>query len=459
MIAALALLSVLLAFVAGLALLRARTLVRAARQEAAARAAAAKRELYCPLTGLANRRRATDWLTTALAEADDGSPAAIAVSLDPEHYDEVAQAGLAGPIAARIARLAGDRALAARLGPGEYLVGFSGAVDGSSLIARAQAIGEALTALLGNNPHLRIGAALPGAGDNAEALIGRAEEAMASGGRDSDPSIGLLGPDLEQALRSRAEEVRALAAAIADGHIEPFFQPLVELGSGKVLGFEVLARWRAEGGHVRLPAEFVPLAEESGLISEMFFALLRKASAQVRGWPPEWSYTLNLSPLQFADGWLVERTVQTLMKSGVAPGRLELEISERALEHDFDGAKRTIEALRRVGIRIALDNFGSGRLPLRDLARLQFDRLKVDGTMLGADSEAGRQVALGVIAAAAHQLGVPVIAQGIETSDGAATAQSLGCEIGQGFLFGRPDPQTEYFRLDGSLARGERKAS
>ena len=118
-----------------------------------------------------------------------------------------------------------------------------------------------------------------------------------------------------------------------------------------------------------------------------------------------------------------------------------------------------METLRRQGIGVALDNFGSGRLPLRELAQLEFDRLKVDGAMLGADSESGRRAALGIIAAAAHHLGVPVIAQGIETSDGAAVAQSFGCEIGQGFLFGRPDPQTEFFRLEGALVRGEDSAA
>jgi EAL domain-containing protein (putative c-di-GMP-specific phosphodiesterase class I) len=136
------------------------------------------------------------------------------------------------------------------------------------------------------------------------------------------------------------------------------------------------------------------------------------------------------------------------------PGRLEVEISERALEHDFEGARRTIEALRRHGVRIALDNLGNGHLPMRELAGLDFDRLKIDGRILDGNAGEDRHVAFGLMVSAAHHLGIPVVAQGIETRDGASRAQAQGAAIGQGYLFGRPDPHTECFRLEGALARG-----
>jgi predicted signal transduction protein with EAL and GGDEF domain len=434
---------------AAFAVLRLRALQRELKRTKEARADAARLEMHCPVTGLANRRRAVDWL--AVARAGEEPPAAIVAALDDVRLGPAALAALAAPVAERLGRLAGDDALAARLGPGRFLLALPGGCGSAGVVGRAQALHEEFAALVGDVIGLGIGAALAEPGEAGEPLIARAERAILPPASDGIRPIGVDGPELERTLRHRAIEARALAAAIAEGRIEPFFQPLVELGSGKVLGFEVLARWRDDEGHVRLPSEFVPLAEQAGLVGEMYFALLRRAAAEVRRWPTEWSFTLNLSPLQLADGWLVERTVQTLLKAGVAPGRLELEISERALERGLDAARRTIAAFRRSGVRIALDNFGSGRMPLCELAQLEFDRLKVDRAVLGGVE--GASPAIGMIAAAAHYLGVPVVVQGIETRAGADQAQMQGAEIGQGFLFGRPDPQTECFRLDGSLTR------
>jgi EAL domain-containing protein (putative c-di-GMP-specific phosphodiesterase class I) len=194
----------------------------------------------------------------------------------------------------------------------------------------------------------------------------------------------------------------------------------------------------------------VPLAEIPRVFADPYFGLVRGAAADVRRWPPEWGFTLNLSLKQFADERLVARTMRTLLKAGVTPDRLELEISERVLEQGFDRASRTIAAFRRAGVRIALDNFGTGRLPLCDLALVEFDRIKIDRALLDADAAVGP--AFGIIVAAAHRLGVPVVVQGIETRAGAEQAQQEGAAIGQGFLFGRPDAQTGYFRLEGSLA-------
>lgn len=436
--------------VAVLALMRLRRAVRQFGEREQAAAAASRLELFCPMTGLANNRRVLDWLIAA--RSGENLPAAIFIALDGDRVSPVQKAGLAVPIAERLVRLAGDSGLAARLGPAEYLVALAGGGEAAALVARAQAIRAALAALLGDETKLRIGTAQAKSGETPEALVARARSAMNGSRAASGPAIGVDGAELERALNSRDIEAKELAAAIVEGQIEPFYQPLVDLGSGKVLGFEVLARWRDEEGHVRLPGEFVPLAEETGLIGEMFFALLRRAAAQVHRWPAEWSFTLNLSPLQMGDGRLVERTVHTLLKAGVAPGRLELEISERALDHDFETARTLIEALRHQGIRVALDNFGSGRLPLRELSRFDFDRLKVDGALLAGHDGKDRRAAFGLIAAAAHHLGVPVVVQGIETRDGAELAHGQGATIGQGFLFGRPDPQTAYFRLEGALA-------
>jgi EAL domain-containing protein (putative c-di-GMP-specific phosphodiesterase class I) len=449
MVALVAAFGVAAALLAVLASLRLRTTRGELRRMRRAHAAARRLEMYCPTTGLANRRRAADWL--AAAAAGGRPPAAIAVALDAGRYGPIELGALARPVTERLVGIAGGHALAARIGPGRYLLALPGGDDAAGVIRLGEAVRDALIPLVGDEPALCIGAALAGGAQSADALIADAEQVLAPVTADRSDAIGVHGRDLERTLRHRAAETKALAAAIAGGRIEPFYQPLVELGSGKVLGFEALARWRDDDGRVRLPAEFVPLAEETGLIGEMYFALLRRAAADVRRWPPEWGFTLNLSQRQLADDRLVGRTVRTLLKAGVAPGRLELEISERVLGQCFDAARRTIAAFRRTGVRIALDNFGTGRMPLCDLAQLEFDRLKIDRALL--DASAGHGPAFGVIVAAAHRLGVPVVVQGIETRAGAEQAQQQGAAIGQGFLFGRPDAETGYFRLEGSLGR------
>ena len=454
---AVAIVAVAAAVAAVFALLRLRRMACRTRHEVEARSAAARLELYCPLTGLPNRRRALASLSSRLARPQREPPAVIHISFGGESFEPEAQARLAGTVAERLNQLAGEDGLVAHLAPGEFLIVPPDGTCSTRLIALAALAVDTFGDLLGDEFRPRIGAALAEDSDTAVDLVARAAAAAPSDPAGRTSPFGVRGRELEWRLRTREAEASALAEAIADGRIEPFFQPLVELGSGRVLGFEVLARWRESGGNLRLPDTFIRVAEECGLIGTMFFALLRQVAAEVREWPPEWSFALNLSPLQFAETWLVERIVQTLLRAGVAPGRLELEISERAVEHDFEGARRIIGSLRRQGISVTLDDFGSGRLPLRDLARLQFDRLKVHRATLG-DTGAGSEAALGLISAAARSLRVPVVVLGIETHAGAREAQTHGCEIGQGFLFGRPDSRTECFRMDGALVGGLRKA-
>lgn len=276
----------------------------------------------------------------------------------------------------------------------------------------------------------------------------RAEDEAGPRFDDAGPvALSLPAPEL---IEPAIEE---LTRAIETGAIEPFFQPFVELGTGRVLGFEVLARWREASGRVRAPAEFLPLAEDSGLVDRMYYSLLAAAVEEVRDWPAEWSFAVNLSPRQIGSPDLAERTLRALHGAGLEPERLEIEISEKALEGDLAGARILVGELRENGLRVTLDNFGTGALPLTELARFRFDRIKVDAAAVrGEDGDASP--ALGLIAAAARHLGVPVLVQGIETWESAATARVQGCAVGQGFLFGRPDPQTECFRLDGVLAGG-----
>ena len=324
----------------------------------------------------------------------------------------------------------------------------------ADLVTLARAACAMLGSLVNDSERLSVGVSVALDNDTPDALIDRAVDAQTDSVGSDRVILTFTDPELEGEIEHRAIPARELQAAIDAGRIEPFFQPIVELGSGRVLGFEVLARWRDEQGRVRMPSEFLPLIEESGLVGPMYDSLLARAAREVCFWPPDWNFALNLSGLQLGDEGLVERTLRALRDAGVEPARLELEIAEQALSADPDHARKMVDDLRAQGMRVTLDNFGSGSLHLRDLARFVFDRIKVDPAVIaGDDGDAG--TALSLITAAARHMGVPVLAQKIETYANAEAAQVQGCAIGQGYLFGRPDRKTECFRLNGALARTE----
>ena len=407
---------------------------------------------HCSITGLANRQSAYEWLGGALA-TPESRPAVIWAGFVPFAPGGEREAGLARAVAKTLAKAVPGERLVARMDAGQYLLAFDGSAGSAALVSWARSACSSLARLVADTQRLRVGVALAVGGDTPGSLIERAEQAFERCAGDGRVALSVADTELQEEIRQRTYAAEELASAIVMGRVEPFFQPFVELGTGRVLGFEVLARWREEGGRVRLPGEFLTLAEESGLVGPMYDALLRAAVEEARSWPAEWSLAVNLSPEQIGDSDLVERTIRILRSAGIGPKRLEIEIAEHALERDLDAARALVGELRAHGIRVTLDNFGSGRLHLSELASFRFDCIKVSPAVVEGRSGADAGAALGLIAAAARHLGVPVLVQGIETHAGAAAAQVQGCAVGQGYLFGRPDPRTECFRLDGALAR------
>jgi len=435
-----------------LAMLRARRRaeldLRAVERERAASEAASR---HCATTGLPNRQSAEEWLEAALA-LPAARPAVFWAGFAPFAPGE-REFGLARAVAKALAKaVPGDR-LVARMEAGQYLLAFDGSAGSAALVSWARGACAALGRLIADTQRLRVGVALATGGDSAASLIERAERAFERGAGDGRIGLAVSDAELQDEIRQRTFAAEELAVAIAAGRIEPFFQPFVELGTGRVLGFEVLARWRDEGGRVRLPGEFLSLAEESGLVAPMYDAVLRSAIDESRSWPSDWSLAVNLSAEQIGDRALVDRTLAILRAGKFAARRLEVEIAEQALERDLTGARDLVGEFRAHGIRVTLDNFGSGRLHLSELASFRFDRIKVRPAVIEDRAGADAGAVLGLIAAAARHLGVPVLVQGIETREGAAAARIQGCAVGQGYLFGRPDPNTECFKLDGALVR------
>lgn len=242
--------------------------------------------------------------------------------------------------------------------------------------------------------------------------------------------------ELELARRSGIEADMRLG--LAEGLFVPFFQPLIDIETGELRGFEVLARWQHPERGIVEPDEFIPLAETIGLISELSFAVMRQALTAARDWPSHLTIAVNISPVQFKDPILGQRILKLVRETGFPCQRLELEITECAIMEDSELALATITSLKNQGISISLDDFGTGYASLSQLRALPFDRIKIDrsfiASLLGDEQSAA---IVRSIVALGKSLRLPITAEGIETSQIYTKVRELGCTDAQGWLFGR----------------------
>ncbi|MFZ2066751.1 MAG: EAL domain-containing protein [Xanthobacteraceae bacterium] len=235
-----------------------------------------------------------------------------------------------------------------------------------------------------------------------------------------------------------------LPRALEQDEIVPYYQPLVDLQTGHVIGFEVLARWHHPIHQVIYPADFISLAEHSGLIGALTERLLRRACLEAFDWPSETTLSVNLSPLQLRDSAMPERLHKLVEQAGFPFHRLTFEITEGAIIQDFDLARATVGNLKSLGAHLALDDFGTGFSGLRHLQMLPFDMLKLDAAFVRTMT--GHRETRKIVAAVmglCQCLGLTAIAEGIESQDQLEMLRSLGYPTGQGWLFGRPAPAAQ----------------
>ena len=240
-----------------------------------------------------------------------------------------------------------------------------------------------------------------------------------------------------------------LSQALEQNEIVPWYQPQLELRTGKLCGFEVLARWMHPNDGIVSPAEFIPVAEQSGLISDLTFCLLRQVFSTARSLPDQLSFAVNISPLQLHDPDFPKRLEQEAGRAGFPVDRLKLEITESALVGDMNRAYLVVQELKDLGAKLSLDDFGTGYSSLRHLQSLPFDELKVDASFIrsmGLNRDS-RKIAAAVIGLG-QSLGLTTVAEGVEMRNQADMLLWLGCDVGQGWLFGRPVPES---KLAGAL--------
>lgn len=259
-------------------------------------------------------------------------------------------------------------------------------------------------------------------------------------------------PEMQEELINKIQMEADLKLAMKLGKIRPHYQPLVDLKTQEIVGYEALARWEREPGKFVSPCEFIPLAENAGLIVELTDQLFRIACQDALSWPPHTVLSFNISPVQLSDRLLGLRLLKVLGEVGLPVHRLELEVTESALINDAETARDVLDGLVKSGIKIALDDFGTGYSSLSQLSNYQFNKIKIDRKFVATFEESDRQekvvraiIALGI------GLGVKITAEGIEDASQLRRLQDLGCDIGQGYLLGKPRP------IEETLAVSERQ--
>lgn len=243
---------------------------------------------------------------------------------------------------------------------------------------------------------------------------------------------------MESQVRRRGAVEHGIRLGIPRGEFIPYFEPQVDLASGRIHGFEILARWDSPTNGLVSPDVFVPVAEENGLIAELSMDVARAGLAAARTWDPALTLAINVSPMQLRDPWLAQKLVQMLSECGFPPERLEIELTETCVFENTELADTTIRSLKNQGVSVALDDFGTGFSSLSHLRALPLDRIKIDRGFVSTMTEnANSRAIVTAISRLADSLGLPVTAEGIEVEDTQTLLQGLGVQRGQGWLYGR----------------------
>jgi predicted signal transduction protein with EAL and GGDEF domain len=311
---------------------------------------------------------------------------------------------------------------------------------------------------------LRIGlsigiAVYPLDGTDATALIGNADAALYRAKAGGRGSMRFFEADMDQRLRERRLLLHDLRSAVERGEMAVYYQPQATI-DGKITGFEALVRWQHHTRGQISPAEFVPMAEESGLILPIGEWVLREACREAATWPNKLHVAINLSAVQFRHGDLAGLVHEVLIESGLEPRRLELEITESVLIDDLSRALSILRRLKALGVRIAMDDFGTGYSSLSNLQAFPFDKIKIDRSFI-SNLERNAQAATIVraVLALGRGLDMPVVAEGVETQAQLAFLSEEACAEMQGYLLGRPLPIESYATLIGRPATSEPKAA
>jgi diguanylate cyclase (GGDEF)-like protein len=412
-----------------------------------------------PLTGLPNRRvfgAALDQISERRrSAAEDGLPAMefAVLFLDLDRFKFINDTLghrigdlLLQEVAQRLKGALGTTGVLARLGGDEFAVVVPEVASRAALETLAVKLANAVGASCELDGHrvrssVSIGIAVgPADGENADDLLMAADLALYAVKASGRGTYLFYAKSMNKELSDRRQIEMDLREAVERNELELYYQPVIDLRRNVVTGFEALARWRHPVRGMVPPAVFIPLAEDSGLILQLGEWSLAEACRRAVEWPEHLKIAVNLSPVQFSAPNLVDRIARILTETGLAPSRLELEITERVFMEDSDHTLSILHQLKALGVGISMDDFGTGYSSLSYLRSFPFDKIKIDRAFVSDLGAGEHAVIVQAVVSIARALGMKTTAEGVETADQQRYLTALGCDKAQGYLFSPPVP-------------------
>jgi diguanylate cyclase (GGDEF)-like protein len=415
------------------------------------------------LTGLPNRTAFSAHLTRTVEAASATATSFAVVCFDLDRFKDINDTfghavgdDVLDAVATRLKLAAQDQFVTRIGGDGFIMIVPDDPIQADlrpRLIAFQHAVGAELN-IAGHTHRIRFSAGVaifPHNGSSGDEIVSNADAALRQAKRDGPESIRFFDTEMERRMRHRACIQRDLQSTIERNGLDLHYQP-VALDTGEVVAFEALARWyHPKKGNIS-PGDFIPIAEESGQILQLSRWVLWQACQQAVSWKRPLDIAVNLSAVQFQHEDLPALIGSVLSETGLAPKRLELEITERALISDSDRAFVTLTKLRKIGVQIALDDFGTGYSSLSYLRDFPFSKIKIDQSFI--EKIGVRDSAKAIIHAViglGHSMKMAVTAEGVETEEQLKYLRDEGCDLIQGYLIGRPAPIESYATLTGNI--------
>jgi diguanylate cyclase len=414
------------------------------------------------LTDLPNRAAFNEFLAKALerAAAQHGQLAVISADLDRfQEVNDIFGHTVGDAVLRELARRLKDasgNAFLARLGGDEFwLVLAEGPQPAAAELLAARLMNVAATEIEVDGHPIRTGLSIgisiyPNDGIDAAALFTNADASLYRAKREGRGSVRFFEAQMDQRLRERRALQHELRAVIEHDELRVYFQPQAAI-DGRILGFEALVRWQHPTRGLISPGLFIPLAEETGIIVSIGEWMLRNACQEAAGWDRPLQIAINLSPVQFRHGDLPGLVHSILLETGLAPHRLELEVTESVLIDDFSRAVAILRRLKSLGVRIAMDDFGTGYSSLSYLQAFPFDKIKIDQAFISnLDKNTQSAAIVRAIIGLGRALSLPVTAEGVETAEQLAFLARESCDEVQGYLIGKPLPIEAYASYTGA---------
>jgi diguanylate cyclase (GGDEF)-like protein len=403
------------------------------------------------LTGLSNRKAFRDRLKERLTHEDTGFPTAV-LYVDLDRFKAVNDTlghlvgdTLLKKVAQRFKSVLREGDILARLGGDEFAIIQSNVPQPAAAIALATRLIDLIGRAYAIDGHiLHIGASVgvalsPDDGVESNVLLRNADLALYRAKEEGRGCYRFFEVGMNERMQSRRTMEIDLRRALALKELQLHYQPQIDLISNEIVGFEALIRWHHPVRGFVQPADFIPLSEDIGVIVPIGEWVLRTACVQAATWPSAISIAVNLSPVQFRQGKILETVISALAYSGLSPARLELEITEGALLEDADTVLDVLNSLRELGVRISMDDFGTGYSSIGYLQKFPFDNIKIDQCFVrDIDTHPDRQAIVRTVTSLASALGMKTVAEGVETDRELTCIRVAGCDMVQGFLTGRP---------------------